>query len=287
MSNRFSDWFNKVVGKTSNDKILKDDKSIEPILPHEVQNNINNSDYDAYAEYAALKKKLHVEKVFKQVETYDTAKQKENPEYKSMAYNVEHELNAEDINEELDEALDMEQAKKMEIYEEQRISEHRKKELQQQEIIFNTRREERNNLVNVMRAKMADYDAKQNREGYKTYEESCRDNDENSDREEDEEMSRVLQEKLGVYDAVLETPDVKEKRKKKQAAIDDKLKIENQIRQENIAEINRKMNNYHEQNKYRSNYVKFDGNSSSNCLQLDNRETRETRKTSMSHMSPM
>jgi hypothetical protein len=112
MSNRFSDWFNKVVGKTSNDKILKDDKSIEPILPHEVQNNINNSDYDAYAEYAALKKKLHVEKVFKQVETYDTAKQKENPEYKSMAYNVEHELNAEDINEELDEALDMEQAKK-------------------------------------------------------------------------------------------------------------------------------------------------------------------------------
>ncbi len=259
MSNRFSDWFNKIVGKApSENKVIINSKSIEPILPHETQTNTGNSNYDAYAEYATLKKKLHVEKAFKQIEAYDSAKHKENPNYKSFAYNVEHELDEADVDKKLDEVLDVEQAKKLNVCEEQQITEQRRKELEQQEAIFKERQNHRADVTASIRSKMAEYDAKQTRDGYKTYEEICCENDENSDRDEDEEMERVLQERLGVYDGTTETEEIKQKRSKKQTTLDTKLKDNEKSHQESIAAINRQMDLYHEQNKERANYRAYD-----------------------------
>jgi hypothetical protein len=265
MSSRFSEWFNRIVGNNldQNDTKVSPTISIvseEPILPHETpETPIRQSDYEAYSIYSARKRNLHMQKALKQIRDYDAKKAASDPNYKSLAYNCEHEVDAKDEDAGIDKALDIEQQKKLGIYSGvEDISDARKKELQEQKDKFDARQKERESALHAMRNKLSVYDTQQaHREGYKSYEQHCKDNEQNSDQEEDDEMDRVLMEKLGVYDEEDESDTVRQRRLKKQQAIDKKIATDKRSKEDNVANVIRQMDAYHEANKHRKGYRRY------------------------------
>lgn len=259
MSSRFSDWFNKVIGSTPVENNTSLEISEDPILPHEIHDNIKQSDYDSYIEYTNIKRRAHIQKAKKQISDYDSKKLNNNPNYKTMSYNIEHEVEEVDDDADTDKALDIEQQKKLGVYSGvEDISAQRKKELELQNAKYNEQKKEREQKIQALKDSLSSYDAKQTREGYKSFAENCKENDDNSDKDEDDEMERVLMEKLGVYNEEDEDEIVRQKRTKKQQAINNKLEKERSSKKDYIASVTDQMNAYHEANKNRANYHNFD-----------------------------
>ena len=174
-----------------------------------------------------------------------------------MEYYKNHEVEEDDINEEVDAAMEIEQKRKLGMKKEIKINKEREKELEEQALKFKEYQKKREEIMHLTRIGIAQYDLSQTKEGYKSFEEACRDNDLMSDQEEDDEMERVLREKLGVYNEKEEVEEVRQKRLKRRNAIDAKLELERTRHQENALAIEKKMEQYHEQNKSRVDYKKF------------------------------
>lgn len=261
MTSRFSDWFNKITGTIPTPTENKPVSVVteEPILPHErVVENIKKSDYDAYTEYAQLKRKLHTQKAYKQIHDYDSKNLEKNPNYKSMDHYIQNEVDDVDKDDNIDKALDIEQQKKLGVFSEvEDVSDSRKKQLEEQHKKYLESCNERKKLIDSMRQKLTAYDAKyKDNDQYKSYADLCKENAELND--DDEEMDRALMEKLGVYNYSEETDAVKRKRADRQAAIDKLIKKDKSTKRNSATDVVNQMSTYHELNKGRNTYHQFD-----------------------------
>ncbi len=280
-SNLFSFWYNKTIGvsipaaaatyvKTPIAESTPNEETELLCKQEAVGKHTNQWEHDAYTEYKAIKRNLMLKKTRSAIGTYDEKKLSASSDYKTFAYNCDNEVDAADVNTSIDNALDIEQMKKLGICNlPEDTSDKRKEELKKQQAIYDERESARLSSLNALRARLAEYDAKQSgRENYKSFEQQCKENEEDTDeetddghrrnkKEEDDEMDRILMEKLGIYKEEKERREVQQKRLQRSKAIDLKIREHNKHQREHIKQALERLDQYHEHNKERDRYRAF------------------------------
>ncbi len=258
MTSRFSDWFGALIGRNlpveekldNNCEVLSEDSAC-------------NREFDAYLEYQTLKRAAHIHKARQQINDYDKKKKAVDDTYKTYEENFEEEVAPEDINEEVDRALDIEQKKKLGIFNgRDDTSYENAQRIEEQNKTDAARKEERTAALNTARESVLNYDREQllRRDDYKTYEQICAENEEedNKGKEQDDEMQRILMEKLGIYNETDETTEIKLRRLMAANSMTKTLNEHENKKKSLFEEVARKMADYHEKNKNREDYKEYD-----------------------------
>jgi len=225
---------------------------------------------DYKKKYEELRRKLMIKQMYEQIENYDNNKKKESDEYEGLLDGYEKNLDAitnkhsfnlkkkttqpveetkkeikkeikkddeDDEEEKIDKQCLKVLAGKLGVYDEEEknltkeeFDEKRRIWKKEQEKL-KKKREERERKINELKNRIECFDKNQSKQRDGEYSFFGQDVD-NFSKEEDEELNRIFEEKLGVYDEKNETDAVKKYRMERRKKIEEMLKREERERDE-------------------------------------------------------